>query len=95
MKRGCGMVFLLAALFFFPFPNSIMAPGYQSLPELHVPSLREVASELPPPWNERTINAMSQTSWFYVESMHTVHFGGAIFRTFLYNLGLKLFARQL
>ncbi len=95
MKRACGTAFLLAALFFFPFPNSLMAPGYQNLPELHVPSIREVACELPAPWNERAIKAMNETNWFYAESMHTVHFGGSVFRGFIYQLGLELFARQL
>lgn len=95
MKRTCGMAFVLATLFFFPFPNLLVAPGYGNLPDLRVPSVREAVAEFPPPWNERVNRVMNETSWFYSESMQTVHFAGYCFRGFIFKLGATLYSSLL
>lgn len=95
MKRTCGMAFILGVLFFFPFPNLLIAPGYQDLPHLRVPSVREVAAEMPAPWNERVVRVMDETSWFYSESIQTAHFAGHCFRNFLFQLSVRLYSSLL
>ncbi len=90
MKRACGTVFLLSALFFFPFPNPLLAPGYDHLPKLRVPTAREILSELPPPWNERTLDVVDQTRKFYFDCTETFQFFSDSSRNFVAGLFVKL-----
>jgi hypothetical protein len=89
VKRACGTAFLLGVLFFFPFPNALMAPGYNQLPQLRVPQVREVASELPPPWNHRTVKVLDQSQWFFIESLNTAQLYGSVVRHFFVLLAVK------
>lgn len=91
MRRACGTAFLLGALFFFPFPNLLIAPGYSNLPELHVPTVREAVSELPPPWSERTLGAMDRTQWFVEESTLSARFFYGCFKDFLFRVGARIY----
>jgi hypothetical protein len=92
MKRVCGTAFLLGALFFFPFPNLLIAPGYASLPRLQVPTVREAVGELPSPWNHKVTRVMNETRWFYDELTLASRLLGHCFRNTLIQLGLRFVA---
>lgn len=74
MSRTCGVTFALAFALFFPFPNVLVAPGYSVLPDIHMPTFRQTATELPPPWNHRSLRVLDETRWFYDETTHQFEF---------------------
>jgi hypothetical protein len=86
VKRTCGMAFLLGTLFFFPFPNRLMAPGYGELPPLRVPTLREAVLELPPSWSAKIFSGVEQTRWTFFSATEYIRFLAICLRKFIVEL---------
>ncbi len=91
MKRACGTAFLLGALFFFPFPNLLIAPGYGQLPDLHVPSVNEVVRDLPESVRGRVEAVRVGAKRLLDDSTDVVGFYSSCVRGFIFRLGARLF----
>jgi len=92
MRRACGTAFLLGALFFFPFPNLLIAPGYSQLPKLHVPSLNEAVNELPESARVPMQAFWSETKFQYDQFTDAMGFYSRCFHGFLFQFTATFFS---